>query len=133
MYKFGEPAGAPRTTVQRRLSGVTSQRRGKADATRAEAGRRNCTCPKRSNGSSAQRTVRRVRDYDQYMRDPVNVDCLVNAFGYVPLKSKMAVLIGRDPDRTQYETLIQRLSEIDVQVVTYDMILQTQANQVSFR
>jgi hypothetical protein len=74
-----------------------------------------------------------VRDYDRYLRDPVNVDCVLKAFGYVPVNSKLAVLIGRDPDRMEYETLMQRLGEVDVQVVTYDMILQTQANQIGFR
>lgn len=87
----------------------------------------------RGLAAKVHQAIDQVRDYDRYLRDPVNVDCVLKAFGYVPVNSKLAVLIGRDPDRMEYETLMQRLGEVDVQVVTYDMILQTQANQIGFR
>jgi hypothetical protein len=96
------------------------------------------TCPllnrrrlHRGLAGKVHQAIDQVRDYDRYVRDTVNMDCVLKAFGYVPVNSKLAVLIGRKPDGMAYEMLMQRLGEIDVQVVTYDMILQTQASQIS--
>ena len=75
--------------------------------------------------------VDQVRDYDDYLRYPDNLHVVQEAFGYVPAKSKLAVLIGRAPatdeDREVFE---RRQAQLNVKVITYDEILQTQANQI---
>lgn len=72
-----------------------------------------------------------MRDYSRYLGDPANLAAVLEALGYLPRKPKLAVLIGRvaknDPDR---EAFMLRQSELDVKVVTYDEILQTQASQI---
>lgn len=80
--------------------------------------------------SKVHKAIDQVRDYDRYLHDPLNISRILQAFGYIPTRSKLAVLIGRDPDRADIQTLYQRRSEVDVKVVTYDMILQTQAGQI---
>jgi hypothetical protein len=87
----------------------------------------------RGLGTRLHQAIDQVRDYDRYLKDPANVDCILKAFGYLPVDSKMAVLIGRNSEKAERETLMQRLGEIDVRVVTYDMVLQTQAIQLEFR
>jgi hypothetical protein len=55
----------------------------------------------------------------------------MQAFGYLPDETNRAVLIGRAPTRNEdIEMWEQRKQEVDVAVVTYDEILQVQANQV---
>ena len=75
--------------------------------------------------------VDQVRDYDDYLRYPDNLHVVEEAFGYVPTKSRLAVLIGRAPttdeDREVFE---RRQAQLNVKVITYDEILQTQANQI---
>jgi hypothetical protein len=75
--------------------------------------------------------VDQVRDYDDYLRYPENSQIVEEAFGYVPAKSKLAVLIGRTPttDRDK-EIFARRQAQLNVKVITYDEILQTQANQI---
>lgn len=75
--------------------------------------------------------INQVRDYGRDLRDPANIQSILRAFGYIPHKSKLAVLIGRAPrDEADKEMLLQRQREIDVKIVTYDEILETQANQL---
>jgi len=75
--------------------------------------------------------VDQVKDYDDYVRHPDNLRVVEEAFGYVPAKSKLAVLIGRAPTRDEdREIFEQRQSQLNVEVVTYDEILQTQGNQI---
>ena len=75
--------------------------------------------------------INQVRDYERYLRDPANIQSILRAFGYIPEKSKLAVLIGRVPrNAADQEVFFQRQSEIDVRIVTYDEILETQANQL---
>jgi hypothetical protein len=75
--------------------------------------------------------VDQVRDYDHYLRYPDNLQVVEEAFGYVPAKSKLAVLIGRSPaDDYEREVFERRQAELNVKVITYDEILQTQANQI---
>jgi hypothetical protein len=75
--------------------------------------------------------VDQVLDYDGYMRDPNNLQVVEEAFGYVPEKSKLAVLIGRTPTRDDDREIFERRqAQLNVKVITYDEILQTQANQI---
>lgn len=75
--------------------------------------------------------INQVRDYERYMRDASNFQATLRAFGYFPEKTNTAVLIGRAPTRDEdIEMWEVRKREVDVTVVTYDEILQTQANQI---
>ena len=75
--------------------------------------------------------IEQVRDYDRCLRNPVNLKAIQRAFGYVPHGSKLAVLIGRTPpNEADREAMGRRRSELNVEVITYDEILQTQATQI---
>jgi hypothetical protein len=80
--------------------------------------------------ASVHRAIDQVRDYDRYLRDPLNLEAVLKAFPYFPERSKLAVLIGRTPNKSDLETLARRRSEVNVQIVTYDLILETQASQI---
>lgn len=75
--------------------------------------------------------INQVRDYERYMQDAKNFEAVLRAFGYLPKKTNRAVLIGRAPTRDEdIEIWEVRKREVDVKIVTYDEILQTQANQI---
>jgi hypothetical protein len=77
------------------------------------------------------RAVDQVRDYERYLRDPANLKAVMKGLGYLPQKSNRAVLIGRDAKNdAEREAFLLRQHELDVKIVTYDEILQTQANQI---
>jgi len=81
--------------------------------------------------AKVKRAIDQVKDYDRYLRDPANHPAILKAIGYIPEKSNLAVLIGRDPtNKSDTEARLRRQSEIDVQVITYDEILATQASQL---
>jgi len=81
--------------------------------------------------SKVHRAIDQVRDYDRCFRDPANFQAILKSFGFLPDSSKLAVLIGRDPSsEAEKEAFELRRSEIDVRVITYDEILQTQAKQI---
>jgi hypothetical protein len=83
--------------------------------------------------AKVHRAVDQVRDYDRYLLDPSNAEAIKRSFGYIPSSSHLAVLIGRAPRcELEAERLSQRRAEIDVDIVTYDEILQKQADQMSF-
>lgn len=75
--------------------------------------------------------IAQVRDYGYYLHDPANVDAIRRTLGYVPDDSNHAVLIGRAPKETDNEVWARRELEFGVQVITYDEILQKQAEQIS--
>jgi hypothetical protein len=74
-----------------------------------------------------------VRDYGHYLSYPENHEKLTRQLGYVPTQSRLAVLIGRDNQNSQkIEVLERRRSEaLDIEIITYDKILETQADQLS--
>jgi len=81
--------------------------------------------------SKITRAINQVKDYERYLRDSSNFEATMRAFGYLPEKTNRAVLIGRAPARGEdIEMWAQRKQEVDVTVVTYDEILQTQASQI---
>ena len=67
------------------------------------------------------------------MDHPENERKLLKQFGYIPTQSKLAVLIGRDTDRDDQRDIFQRrLKHVpDVEIITYDKILETQAAQMA--
>lgn len=84
-------------------------------------------------GFSAKVTgaINQVRDYARNLRDPGNFERVLQALGYLPDRSKLAVLIGRRPrNDADQDVWNRRQDEIDVSIVTYDEILQTQADQL---
>jgi hypothetical protein len=86
----------------------------------------------RGLSSKVHRAVDQVRDYARYMKDPRNFERLIQQFGYLPDATNLAVLIGREPrDETSREAAELRRSELNVKVITYDEILQTQASQLT--
>jgi Domain of unknown function (DUF4263) len=85
----------------------------------------------RGLASAVHRAVDQVRDYDRYMRDPKNAAAVQKALGYIPERSRLAVLIGRYPTKDgDRGTLEQRRDELDVAVVTYDEILEIQTQRL---
>jgi len=75
--------------------------------------------------------IDQVRDYDRYLEDPANIAAVLKAFGYLPERSKLAVLIGRAPmNDSDREIFERRQSETTVRIITYDEILQKQASQL---
>jgi hypothetical protein len=77
--------------------------------------------------------IDQVRDYGLYLHHPENERKLLRQLGYIPTQSKLAVLIGRDVDREDYMEILEcrRRFVPDVEIITYDKILETQAAQMS--
>jgi hypothetical protein len=89
--------------------------------------------PHRGLSAKVKRAVDQVKNYNRCLRNPANHPAILKAVGYIPEKSNLAVLIGRDPtSKSDRDASLQRQSEIDVQVITYDEILATQASQLKF-
>lgn len=77
--------------------------------------------------------IDQLKDYARYLRNPANFERILRDLGYLPDSSKLAVLIGRHPrNEADKEVWLQRQNEIDVTIITYDEILQTQADQLHF-
>ena len=84
--------------------------------------------------SKVYRAIEQVKDYDSYLRDPNNRDAILRGLGYLPERSDLAVLIGREPKNPEHaEVFKRRRGQVDVKVITYDEILQTQASQITPR
>jgi hypothetical protein len=81
--------------------------------------------------AKVHRAIDQVRDYDRFLRNPHNDNKILETLGYIPRQSKLAVLIGRKPKETHNELFARRQSELDVQIVTYDEILETQTDQLT--
>lgn len=79
------------------------------------------------------RAIDQVRDYGRYIAYPENREKIVKQFGYVPAESRLAVLIGRDyQEGERVEVLERRRVEMpDIEIITYDKILETQADQLN--
>lgn len=88
----------------------------------------------RGLAAKVHRAIDQLKDYARYLRDPANFQRILRAFGYIPDSSKLAVLIGRYPrNDADKEVWIQRRDEVNVTIITYDEILQTQADQLTSR
>lgn len=65
-----------------------------------------------------------VRDYSEYIREPLNFKSIEQTLGYVPTTSQQAVLIGRTPPVADAELWEKRKAEQpSVRIVTYDELL----------
>jgi hypothetical protein len=83
---------------------------------------------------AVHQAIGQVRDYARYIEqhDSQNEDGILQVFGYLPRKLQQAVVIGRSPatesDRIIRET--RAADELEVLIVSYDEILQTQRQQL---
>jgi hypothetical protein len=81
--------------------------------------------------SKVHAAIDQVRDYDRCLHNPINFEAIWSAFGFIPDKSNLAVLIGRTPSRGAAREVFElRRSELNVKVITYDEILRTQTDQI---
>lgn len=76
------------------------------------------------------RAIDQLKDYEGYLRDPANIPAIMRAFGFLPESSNLAVLIGRSPQKSEEEVWGRRQQELDVEIVTYDEILEVQKKQL---
>jgi hypothetical protein len=75
-----------------------------------------------------------VNDYNESIRDPLNLKSVEKALGYVPEFSERAVLIGRSPLAQDAELWNKRRGEQpSVRVITYDELLQEQRARHAWR
>jgi len=77
--------------------------------------------------------IDQVRHYGKFLSHPANEKKLLQQLGYIPAQSKLAVLIGKAIDKDHYiESFADARSYVpDVEIITYDKILETQAAQMS--
>jgi hypothetical protein len=77
--------------------------------------------------------IDQVRDYGLYLNKPTNEQTILKQLGYIPTQSKLAVLIGRSVDKDEYREMLKYRQGFvpDVEIITYDRILETQAAQMS--
>lgn len=75
--------------------------------------------------------INQIRDYERAMRNPANFESVGKSLGFLPQSSRLAVLIGRSPkSRADVSTFDIRKREVDVEIVTYDEILESQVCQL---
>lgn len=71
------------------------------------------------------RALAQVNDYNEAIRDPLNLTSIEKALGFVPERSERAVLIGRNPSPQDVELWEKRKAEQPlVTIVTYDELLE---------
>ena len=65
--------------------------------------------------------------------NPENHRKMMRQFGYIPQSARLAVVLGRDYDDKDKMAWVdkRRRQNADVEIITYDKILETQANQLS--
>jgi hypothetical protein len=77
------------------------------------------------------RAIDQVRDYERAMRNPANFEAIRKKLGFLPQSSRLAVLIGRNPEKqAEMKTFDLRKGEVNVEIVTYDEIFESQVCQL---
>jgi hypothetical protein len=80
------------------------------------------------------RAIAQVNDYNEAMRDPLNLRWIERALGYVPERARTAVLIGRNSSPQDHELWEKRKAEQPmVRIVTYDELLEEHHRRHSWR
>jgi hypothetical protein len=75
-----------------------------------------------------------VSDYEESLRDPLNLKAIEKALGYVPRYSQRAVLIGRTPPLEDAKLWQKRKAEQpSVRIITYDEVLQEHRDRLALR
>jgi hypothetical protein len=78
--------------------------------------------------------IAQVNDYNESVRDPLNLKSVEKALGYVPEFSQRAVLIGRNPTAQDSELWTKRRAEQpSVRITTYDELLQEHRDRHAWR
>jgi hypothetical protein len=79
------------------------------------------------------KAIDQIRDYGEYVNHPENFRKMMRQFGYIPTSAKLAVVLGRDYDDKDKIAWVdrRRRQTPDVEIITYDKILETQAHQLS--
>jgi len=71
------------------------------------------------------RAIAQVNDYNESIRDPLNLKSVEKSLGYLPEFSERAVLIGRAPAIQDEELWDKRRAELPaIKIITYDDLLQ---------
>lgn len=82
------------------------------------------------------RAVQQLYDYRDRFNREESRDELLSHFGMHPRNPRLAVLIGRGPEREEVEDLTRShgsLKMLDIEIVTYDEILETHAKDLLFQ
>jgi hypothetical protein len=80
------------------------------------------------------RALAQVNDYNEAIRDPLNLTATERALGYIPKYTERAVLIGRNPKPQDVELWEKRKAEYPVvKIVTYDALLEEHHARHSWR
>jgi hypothetical protein len=75
-----------------------------------------------------------VSDYEECLRDSLNLKNIEKALGYIPASAQRAVLIGRTPPREDASLWKRRKAEQpSVRIITYDELLQDQRDRARRR
>jgi hypothetical protein len=75
-----------------------------------------------------------VNDYEEGLRDPLNLKNVEKALGYVPAFAQRAVLIGRTPPNEDADLWKKRKAEqLAVRIITYDEVLQENRDRLARR
>ena len=78
--------------------------------------------------------IAQVRDYEESIRDPINLRAIEKSLGYIPKFSDRAVLIGRNPAKADSDLWDKRREEqLGVRIITYDDVLQRQRSRRDLR
>jgi hypothetical protein len=88
----------------------------------------------RNLSPAVMQALAQVNDYNESVRDPLNLKSVEKALGYVPEFSERAVLIGRNPSAQDVELWEKRKAEqLSVRIVTYDELLKEQQARHAWR
>ena len=79
------------------------------------------------------KAIDQIRDNGEYVNHPENHRKMMRQFGYIPQSARLAVVLGRDYDDKDKMAWVdkRRRQNADIEIITYDKILETQANQLS--
>jgi len=75
------------------------------------------------------RAIQQLRDYRDYFSRPDTRNQLISQFGYQPLNPRISVLIGRR-DRTEVLDHAQGSAALDVNILTYDDIIEFEESRL---
>jgi hypothetical protein len=86
----------------------------------------------RGLASALTQALAQVSDYEESLRDPLNLKDTEKAFGYIPTSVQRAVLIGRTPPHEDANLWEKRKAEQpSVRVITYDEVLQEHRHRLA--
>ena len=88
----------------------------------------------RALSPAVTRAIAQVNDYNDSIGNPLNLEAIEKALGYLPERTQRAVLIGRAPSAKDAGLWAKRRDEVPaVKIVTYDEIWREQLDRHSWR